>query len=349
MISFPEALKLLSENTQPLDTERVRIEDAAGRILRDGVRADRPFPPFDRVMMDGYALRLADWRMGARQYRVTAAAPAGQPAPALNPAPATCVEVMTGAPLPAGADLIVPVEETSTLAPGLILVSPAAELVSGRHIHRSGNDAKAGETVLAPGIMLDSRHLGAAASCGAAWLTVSRLPRIAIFATGDELVPVDETPLPHQIRQSNAHSIRAALQHAGYPVAISGTLPDEPETTAASLTAALATHDWLILTGAISMGARDFIPGILVRIGCRRLFHGIAQRPGKPAGCWLGPAGQVIAALPGNPVSAITGLHALVLPALAAASGLKPRPPRHLAPASPLKILPAFTHHLPVT
>lgn len=162
---------------------------------------------------------------------MTDAAPAGQPTPALNPAPATCVEIMTGAPLPAGADLIVPVEETSSLAPGLILVSPAAELVSGRHIHRTGSDAKAGETVLAPGIMLDSRCLGAAASCGAAWLTVSRLPRIAIFATGDELVAADENPLPHQIRQSNAHSIRAALQRAGYPVATTGTPPDDPEAT----------------------------------------------------------------------------------------------------------------------
>jgi molybdopterin molybdotransferase len=299
-------------------------------------------------MMDGYALRLADWRMGTRQFRVTAAAAAGQPACALHPAPATCVEVMTGAPLPAGADLIVPVEETSPLSPGLILVSPADGPVSGRHIHRAGRDTQAGETVLAPGIMLGSRHLGAAASCGAAWLMVSCLPRIAIFATGDELVPVDASPLPHQIRQSNAQSIRAALQHAGYPAAAVGTLPDEPETTAASLTAALALNDWLILTGGISKGARDFIPGILDRLGCRRLFHGVAQRPGKPAGCWLGPAGQVIAALPGNPVSAITGLHALVLPALAAASKLKPRPPRHLAPAAPLTRLPAFTHHLPV-
>lgn len=349
MISFHDALSLLLKNSPLLGTERVRIEDAAGRVLREPVRTDRPLPPFDRVMMDGYALRCADWAAGMRRFRVTASAPAGEPARTLDPAPGTCVEVMTGAPLPAGADAIVPVEDSSPAGSDLIDLSPGATLEPGIFIHRSGSDTAAGDLVLTAGVLLGSRQLGTAASCGAGWLAVSRQPRLAVFATGDELVPVDATPLPHQIRQSNAHALRAALLRAGYPVARSDTLADEPASAAAAVTAALADHGWLILTGAVSKGARDFIPELLDQAGCRRLFHGIAQRPGKPAGCWLGPAGQVIVALPGNPVSALTGLHTLVLPALAVASGLEPRPPRLLTLAGTTGRLPDFTVHLPVT
>ena len=116
MVSFPEALELLLEHTPLLSVERCRLEDASGRVLRANVAADRPFPAFDRVMMDGHALRLADWQAGHRSFRVTGSAPAGQPAPALTAETGTCVEVMTGAPCPAGADCIVPVEEVSSAA-----------------------------------------------------------------------------------------------------------------------------------------------------------------------------------------------------------------------------------------
>ena len=349
MISFHGALELLLENSPLMAVERCCLEEAGGRVLRENVVADRAFPAFDRVMMDGYALRFADWQAGQRSFRVTGSAPAGRAAVALSGEIGTCVEVMTGAPYPPGADCIVPVEEVIGNDPAAVKFCESASPVAGRFIHRAGSDAAEGQVLLTTGRLLGSREIGVAASCGAAWLDVSRVPSIAVAATGDELVGVDEVPAPHQIRQSNAHSLAAALKRAGYPPRHVGVMNDEVSAARPAMEQLLAAHDWLVLTGAVSKGARDFVPALLAELGCRKIFHGVAQRPGKPAGCWIGPAGQVVMALPGNPVSALTGLHTFVLPALAVASGL-PRPsPRRVVMEDRTTRLPEFTRHLPVT
>ncbi len=349
MLSFCEALELLLSHTPVLPAESCRIEQAGGRVLREEIRADRAFPPFERVMMDGYALRAGDWLAGHRSWRVTGSAPAGQAALALSDDPGTCVEVMTGAPLPMGADCIVPHEEVAWTGADAITLMSSFEPVAGRFIHPTGCDTSAAQLLLRPATLLGSRQIGVAASCGAAFLSVSCPPRIAVIATGDELVAVDDMPADHQIRQSNAHAIACALGRAGVAPQHVGMLGDAPDVFRDALRQQLAACNWLVLTGAISKGRRDFIPAVLDALGCTRLFHGVAQRPGKPAGCWIGPAGQVIMALPGNPVSALTGLHAFVLPALAVASGL-PAPKRRLViAAGNLDGLPAMTHHLPVT
>jgi molybdopterin molybdotransferase len=346
MISFREAFDLLLAAVPATETERVRLESACGRVLRQEIRADREFPSFDRVMMDGFAMRAGDFAAG-REFRITGSAPAGSPAVKLPTEPMSCVEVMTGAPLPLGADSIVPVEEI-TRDGEMIRVSPDFELVPRRYVHAAGSDARAGERLLEAGMLLGSREIGVAASCGAAWIEVSKLLQIRILATGDELVAVDETPQPHQIRQSNASAIACALQRAGHPAAASARLRDDPAESAAAVRTALEESDWLIITGAVSKGARDFIPALLDSLGCQCLFHGVAQRPGKPAGCWLGPSGQIIMALPGNPVSALTGLHAFVLPALSVASGRPLPKPRLVVPAGRFDGLPGMTQHLPV-
>jgi len=348
MLSYREALELLLANVPALEPERCRLEEAGGRILRETVAADRDFPAFDRVMMDGHALRHADWEAGVRVFRVTGSAPAGKPMISLDAEAGTCVEVMTGAPCPAGADCIVPVEDIIGREGDLVTFSHAAEPVPGRFIHRAGSDAAAGEVLLACGIRLGSREIGVAASCGAAWLEVSRVPKIAVVATGDELVAVDETPALHQIRQSNGYSMATALGRAGYPVAGNTVLNDDPQVALPILRGLLAGNEWLVLTGAVSMGARDFVPSLLEELGCRGLYHHIAQRPGKPGGCWIGPAGQMVLALPGNPVSALASLHALVIPALDAASALKPAPPRLVVLEDRSLQIPGFTRHLPV-
>lgn len=349
MIPFPDALRLIIESAPPAGTERIRIEDSVGRVLREPVSGDRPFPPFDRVMMDGYALRSRDVLLGCGDFVITGTAAAGHEPPALPAAPGSCVEVMTGAPLPPGADCVVPVEETMRIENGSIHLGGNANTSPGRNIHPMGSDAQQGQTILSAGIRIGARQIGAAASCGAAWLTVSKLPGIIVFATGDELAAVDDTPSTYQIRQSNAHAIRAALSRAGYPVAHTDTLPDDPDAGQARIGAALADCDWLILTGAVSKGARDFIPSALADIGCDRIFHGIAQRPGKPAGCWKHPSGTLIAALPGNPVSALTCLHTLVLPALDVSAGLTNIAPETVRMDASVRRLSEFTHHLPVT
>lgn len=345
LLPFDQALARLLENTPVLSIERIPIAAAAGRVLRQSIVADRDFPPFDRVMMDGYALRLRDLT-ASMQFRVVGAAPAGAPAASLPAEPGTCLEIMTGAPLPAGADCIVPVEETTR---DNDTISIAGEFKSSPRafIHRAGSDASAGEVLLESGTLLDGRAIGIAASCGAAVLEVSRLPRLAILATGDELVGVEQTPLPHQIRQSNAHALASSLARAGYPVSTSLVIGDS-EMDRLSAAALPATHDWCLITGAISKGARDFVPAWLESLGCRKLFHGVAQRPGKPLGCWIAPSGGVILALPGNPVSALTGLHAFVLPGLAAASGRKSAPPLQVTPGPGVDPASTMTIHLPV-
>ena len=347
MIPFREALDLLLQHTPVLGTERCRIEEAVGRVLRQEIRADRAFPSFDRVMMDGYALRSID--LGAcASFRIAGSAPAGAPTIALSGEVGACVEVMTGAPLPSGADCIVPVEEITRISPDEIRISPLYEFLPGKFIHRAGSDAAEGEVLMEAGRWLGSREIGVAASCGAAWIEVARQPLIRVLATGDELVAVDEVPAAHQIRQSNAHAISSALRRAGHAVAGIGTLGDDVAAAREQLEQTLVSSDWLVLTGAVSKGARDFIPGLLDSLGCQRIFHGIAQRPGKPAGCWIGPTGQVIVALPGNPVSALTGLHAFVLPALGKALGVTVRPPRMVVPDGRINGLEGMTLHLPV-
>ena len=349
MIPFPDAQRLMIETTPAAETEKIRIRDVTGRVLREPVSCDRPFPPFDRVMMDGYALRSRDVLLGFVDFTVGGTAAAGHEPPALPAAPGSCVEVMTGAAMPPGADCVVPVEETMRLGNITIRLAGNADTTPGRNIHPAGSDAHQGEIILPAGIRIGARQIGAAASCGAAWLTVSRLPRIIVFATGDELAAVDDVPSNYQIRQSNAHAVRAAFLRAGYPVARTGALSDDPDAGQAGIGAALADCDWLILTGAVSKGARDFIPSTLERLGCDRIFHGIAQRPGKPAGCWQHPSGAMIAALPGNPVSTLTCLHALVLPALTMSACLSESAPDMFRIAASVRRLPGFTHHLPVT
>jgi len=347
MISFPDALSRLLGEVRPSPVESCRIEHAAGRVLRAPVVADRALPPYDRVMMDGYALRWRDWNSGLRSYSIAGVAPAGQAALPLPEAAGTCVEIMTGAPLALGADCIVPVEEVAGIDGTRVTFLENAEVVAGRFIHRSGSDVIEGEVLLETGRRLGGRETGVAASCGFPWLEVSALPKIAVIATGDELVEVGARPESHQIRQSNAHAIAAALTRAGFPPSRVMACGDDVERVEPVLRAVLEAHEWVILTGAVSKGARDFVPEMLTRLGYRRLFHGVAQRPGKPAGCWVGRAGELVIALPGNPVSAITGLHAFVLPALAKAAALDLAIiPVHLEGAE--RGLPDFTWHLPV-
>jgi molybdopterin molybdotransferase len=345
MISFREALDLLLEQAPRMDAEACRLEHAHVRVLRQEVRADRTFPPFDRVMMDGYALRSCELA-GSGIFRVSGSAPAGKAAGVLGENRGDCLEVMTGAPLPSGADCIVPVEDVTHMAPDRIQVSPSYQFTPGMFIHRAGSDNAAGEILLQPGCLLGSREIGVAASCGAAVLQVSKLPRITIIPTGDELVAVDSVPAQHQIRQSNGHAIRAALMRGGFVPTLTDPLGDDAG--ADDLRVHLESSDWLILTGAISKGARDFLPRLLDDLGCKPIFHGVAQRPGKPAGFWLGPRGQAIMALPGNPVSALTGLHAFVIPAIAAASGKRHAKPRLVVADAGITGLENMTLHLPV-
>ena len=292
------------------------LEDAAGKILRQDITADHDFPPFDRVMMDGLAVRSN----GCRRFLVQGVAAAGNPQIALPPAESAAIEVMTGAVLPDGADAVLPCEWYD-VHDGAAVLQTRKEARAGEFIHRKGSDHRAGDALLRSGVRLGPVEIGIAAACGCAEIQVAAPLRIAVLGTGDELVPVVEVPKAGQIRRSNTNALAAALQLAGHGPPATGYLRDDPENLRQGLAAVLSENDLVVLTGGVSKGRWDLVPEILVSLGATSILHGIAQRPGKPMGVWQMPGGQVVFGLPGNPVSALVCLHRYVLLALSHWSG----------------------------
>lgn len=348
MLTPAEAEKLISGHIAPLHREDCPLVSAVGRVLRNNLQADRDLPPYDRVTMDGYALRSAAMANGMRSFRVEGMQAAGMRAFKLGAADDACIEVMTGAVLPDGADCVVPYEDTRREGATMTLADGTAA-VRGQAIHRRGSDHPAGATIVAAGTRLTGREIAVAAACGYAVLTVSQLPRIAVVATGDELVEVDVRVAPHQVRRSNDHALRAALISAGYPNVNRFHLRDVRHEIEHLLWHIIAEVDVVVITGGISKGKFDFLPAELERQGVKRIFQGVAQRPGKPLWFGVSARGTPVFALPGNPVSAYTCLHRYVLPALAQASGGIARPPATAALAVPVTFKPKLTYFLPVT
>lgn len=297
------------------------LGQAHGRVLRAELRADRDLPPFDRVTLDGYAVRSAAVASGLRRFRVQAVQAAGVRAVPLEPAADACVEVMTGAVLPPGADCIVPYEETRREGDWVDLEKPPA---AGQAIHRRGSDHRAGDRVIPAGTRLTGREIAVAAACGYASLTVTRSPRIALVASGDELVEVGSPVAAHQIRRSNDYALRAALAAAGYPRSERFHVRDLREEVEHLLWHLIAEYDVVVVIGGISKGKFDFLPSELIRQGVEKRVQSVAQRPGKPFWFGLSRRETAVFGLPGNPVSSYTCLHRFVLPALDQASGLAP-------------------------
>jgi molybdopterin molybdotransferase len=326
--------------------EDCAIAEAHGRILRTELRADRDLPPFDRVMMDGFAVRSAVFAKGLRKFHVIATQAAGMRPFSLGAGEDACVEVMTGAVLPEGADCVIPYEEAARDGEWMTTDGPAEP---SRNVHRRGSDHKAKDVIVRPGVRLSGREIAVAASCGYPALTVTHSPKVAVVSTGDELVDVDGQVAAHQIRRSNDHALRAALIAAGYPKADRFHMRDVRHEIEHMLWHILAEYDVLLITGGVSKGKFDFLPTELGRQGVKKIFQGVAQRPGKPF--WFGLSGRQtpVFALPGNPVSAYTCLHRYVLPALDHAGGLVPRPLTHVALAEPVVFKPSLACLLPVS
>ena len=348
MLSPAEAEQLIERHVVPFPREQCPLAAAHGRVLREPVRADRDLPPFDRVTMDGYALRSSAWAAGVRTFRVGRVQAAGMRAFALGDSADSCIEVMTGAVLPTGADCVVPYEETEREGATIRIREEVTVITAGSSVHRRGSDHRAGDEIISAGTRLGGKEIAAAAACGCATLMVSQLPRIAVVATGDELVEVEGAVAAHQIRRSNDHAMRAALALAGYPGAERFHLRDLPREIEHLLWHILAEYDVVILTGGVSKGRFDLLPAELERQGVRKIVQGVAQRPGKPLWVGVGGRGNLVFALPGNPVSAYTCLHRYVLPALDRAGGLKAHPGRLVALASAFTFKPRLACLLPV-
>lgn len=350
MLTPADAEKLICDNLSPLLREDCPLEAAHGRILRGELRADRDLPPFDRVTMDGYALRAAALAAGGRVFRVEGVQAAGMRARQLGAADDVCVEVMTGAVLPGGADCVVPYEDTKRDGATItVKADEAASFSPGAAVHRRGSDHRAGEVVVPAGTRLGGREIAVAAAIGAATLTVAVSPRIAVVATGDELVEVGADVAPHQIRRSNDHALRAGLIAAGFPRVERFHLRDLRKEIEHRLWHLVAEYDAVVITGGVSKGKFDLIPEVLAAQGTRRIFHGVAQRPGKPF--WFGVSARrtPVFALPGNPVAACTLLRRYVVPALARASGETEPVPRLAALTAPVRVRQlTTTHFVPV-
>ncbi len=351
MLTPAEAEKLILENLAPFHREDCPLAEARGRVLRAELRADRDLPPFDRVTMDGYALRIAALGAedpGGKKFRIEAVQAAGMRPFKLSDAADACIEVMTGAVLPEGADGVVPYEETTREGVAMTVTGATALLPVGHAIHRRGSDHRAGEVIVPAGVRLTGREIAVAAACGHAVLTVSQSPRIAVVATGDELVEVEARVAAHQIRRSNDYALRAALASAGYPRVERFHLRDVRHEIEHLLWHIIAEFDVVLITGGVSKGKFDFLPAELERQGVKKIFQGVAQRPGKPFWYGMSARGTPVFALPGNPVSAYTCLHRYVLPALAQASGLGPATRRMVALAAPVVFKSKLAYFLPV-
>ncbi|RYD52350.1 MAG: molybdopterin molybdenumtransferase MoeA [Sphingobacteriales bacterium] len=299
MISVTEAQAIIRDCYRDLGTEQVPLSEATDRILAQDIVADRDFPPYDRIAMDGIAIAFQAWQHGIRQFPVSGMAAAGSPLQTLRH-PTHSIEVATGAMLPKNADTIIPYEEME-LENGIAAIT-ATTVRQGQNIHRHGTDSRMGTLLLAKQTQLTPTAIGLLATVGQADVRVRKVPRIAICSTGDELVAITETPAPHQIRRSNNYMLAAALQREGIR-ADTYHLPDDKATLLKNLPDILDRYDAVLFSGAVSKGAYDFLPQVLDRLGMQTRFHRIAQKPGKPMLLGTFENSCIVFGFPGNPVS----------------------------------------------
>lgn len=349
LISPGQALAVVLDHPATLGAEAVPLAQARGRILHAPVRADRDFPPFDRVTMDGIALAHADWVANPGGWlRVAGTQLAGQPPQPLADRGA-CLEIMTGAVLPPGTDTVVRYEDLETeerAGQQWARLKPGVAVALGQSLHPRARDRAQGDLLMAPGTWLGAAEVAVAATVGLAQVPVRALPRVAVVSTGDELVEVGQVPLPHQVRRSNAAMLHAALQSWGI-VANLFHFDDDLTALRTGLAQVLDRHDAVLVSGGVSEGVADLVPGVLAELGVAKLFHKVAQRPGKPLWFGVRPAtGTTVFALPGNPVSSFCCYHQYVVPWLRRSLGVPTGAPELAQLAVDLKFAPDLTYFL---
>ena len=345
MLSTSDASAAILAAMPAAATETVQFKNASGRVLQQTVVAERDQPPFDRVTMDGIAFAYADFAGGARKFPIQAIQAAGDPTLILETG--HCIEIMTGASLPAGADCIVPVERINVVD-GVAEIE--ADYTANQHqfVHPRGSDHAKGAQLLTPGMRISPMDIAIIASCGLTEIVVSVAPTIRVISTGNELVAAGEIIEPHQIRMSNGPAMIALLEQHGYTDSDHDHIVDEPELLKKRIADHLDKAKVLILSGGVSMGKADYVPQVLAELGVEVVFHKISQRPGKPMWFGMGPNGQAVFALPGNPVSALVCCRQYVVNALNAAAGLREVPPEFASLAQEFVFKPQLSCFLPV-
>ncbi len=295
MISVAEAYNQVLSKSLSLKTEKVPLSSASGLYLAEDVHADQDFPPFNRVMMDGIALdhTLID----TSGIPVKGMQTAGSPQQTVQEG--TCMEVMTGAILPQGADQVIPYEQVSLRDGKAYIDAPAASPL--QHIHLKGTDRKMGDRLIPAGRKIGPAEIAVMATVGKAEVLAGSLS-VAVVSTGDELVDIDQTPHPYQIRRSNSHTLASLLEQEGCKATLYH-LQDDLSGITGALGKILDDHQVVILSGGVSRGKKDFVPDALDNLNVDKLFHRVAQRPGKPFWFGMREDRNIVFALPGNPVS----------------------------------------------
>jgi len=315
MITYEEALDIVLNNSYLFDKEFVSLLDSTGRVLREDVFSDINMPPFNRSSVDGFACRREDIGI---ELEIIETIRAGL-FPSKNIGPGECTRIMTGAPVPKGADCVLMVEETRETAPGKIKFTGEK---TKANISPFAEDVKEGDCVLKAGTLIGPQHIAIMAAAGHVNPEVSTRPKVAVISTGDEIVEPHLKPGISQIRNSNGYQLTAQALKAGAEAQYMGIAPDSEEDTYRYLTVALEQADLVLLTGGVSMGTFDFVPKILERAGVEILFKTIALQPGKPT--IFGVKGNKrIFGLPGNPVSSFTIFEILVKPLIFSMMGIK--------------------------
>ncbi|MEQ8905260.1 molybdopterin molybdotransferase MoeA [Ekhidna sp.] len=299
MIPVKEALAIIEQHKGSFGSEVIPFDESVGRILDEDVMADRDFPPFNRAAMDGIAISWSDWGKRMRSFPVSGEQFAGAPQQELTPG--TCLEIMTGAVVPKGADVVIRYEDV-TIEDGKASVN-IEEVSQGQNIHPQGVDSEAGTILIPAGKQLTIGDVGILTSVGKVEVKVRRLPKAALISTGDELVEPHETPLPHQIRKSNIYTLAMLLEKAGIDFTIFH-INDSKEEIAREIGEILKSYNLILMSGGVSKGKRDYIPEVLEELGVKKHFHRVMQRPGKPL--WFGSnESTTVFGFPGNPVSTL--------------------------------------------
>ena len=320
MIGIEEAIARVRAAAKQLPVERMSLANARGRVLAEDVVAAMPLPPFDNSAMDGFALRANGSAIASgSEFAIDGEQAAGDAARAAR---GEACEIMTGARMPDGFDSVVPVEDVEVLErdesqrPSRIRI--ARDVAPGQHLRRAGEDMLAGTVALQAGIVLDPFACMLLDALGVVEVAVRLRPRVAVFATGRELVADPQRVLASgEIRDSNGPYLEARLVEAGAEVVRRATLPDDAATFVAAVREALALGvDAVISTGAVSMGRYDFVPEALAMLGADTVFHKLRMRPGQPQLFALLPQGVLFFGLPGNPISTAVGQRLLVEAAL---------------------------------
>ncbi len=346
MLSYEQARNRLIEEIGkkkgPRATAVVSVWDALGLVLAQEVRTDREYPPFDRSTRDGYALRSKEAGPGA-QLKCVGEIKAGDTVREALAA-GTCLQIMTGAAVPAGADAVVMIEHT-TREGDLLRFERVVEL--GQNIVPRGSEAAAGQSILTPGMRLGYAELALAAQVGGVRLECAQRPRVAILSTGDEVVLIDESPGEFQIRNSNSVSLAAQVRIAGGQPVVLGNAADRIEDLGEKIERGLK-EDALVLSGGVSMGKYDLVESVLKAMGAEFFFDAVAIRPGRPAVFGM-CQGKAVFGLPGNPVSTMVTFELFVAPAIDLLSGAEARalPLVEARLAEALRERPGLTHFLP--